>query len=335
MTLLVESQSLVELMGTPFEVLEKGPHSEGHQYSPLPEPNQVVLYSERPSPEQVLEMHEPEAATMPLEFHEEMPAIEIELSDLPGVDELDEEKEKALEVSDDTIASNDTLQVDTGEAKEKKSKKDPKWDWEGRLKEGGSHGFVAWIKERVDGVPEHRGYEESGLLRAISYMEKLDDEISRAMRQDLDGLLNADEIEEVRSKIDDGIERLYARIDKVKAAKGKGKKRKKSKASIEGNLVKEAQKATNIAGIVITIPLIISRAARVCVNGVISGGHDLEDLYVKQCKMYNFDKRERAELQQLLQDMGMPIFQDRGADPDEDFDFTSSDNSDFMANYQA
>jgi hypothetical protein len=332
MTLLVESQSLVELMGTPFEVLENGPHSEGHQHSPLPEPNQVVLYSERPSPEQVLEMHEPEAATMPLEFHEEMPAIEIELSDLPGVDELDEEKEKALEVSDDTIASNDTLQVDTGEAKEKKSKKDPKWDWQSR----GAAGFVAWIKEKLDQIPSHSGYDSSGLTRAVAFLEKLDDEISRAMRADLDGELDANAIESVRSEIDDGIARLHDRIERVETAKGKGKKRKK-KAEVELGMVKQGQKATNIAGIVITVPLLVSSVARTCINSCISAGKDIEDTFKKQCEYFSFDKRERAELKQLLADMGFPMgaYYDRGYNEDELFDPSSEDNFDLAQNFQA
>lgn len=319
----------------PFEILDDGSSTPvGHSVSETP---QVVLYTEKPSPEQVLEMHDQEPDMVPFEVHdmhggEDQGAIEIIVEDLPGVEALNPDLEKSLEVHDDTVSSNETMRADVSESKDKenkKSKRDPKWDWESR----GSHGFIAWIKERIQDVPKHSGYDTSGIERAMAYMEKLDNEISKAMRLDLDSQLDANKIEEVRAKIDEGIERLHERLELVRATKGKNKRKKK--ADKETPLVKEAQKATNIAGIVITVPLIISRSARVCANGMISGGHDLEDLYVKQCKLYNFDKRERAELQQLLADMGLPIFQDRGADLDEDFDYTSADNSDFMANWQS
>src|ERR1700722_15170693 len=82
-------------------------------------------------------------------------------------------------------------------ADDSKPKKDPKWDWESR----GATGFIAWVKERCDDVPKHSGMDTAGLERAASYLEKLDNEISRAMRMDLDGELDANQIEKVRSMI--------------------------------------------------------------------------------------------------------------------------------------
>ncbi|CAM6005620.1 unnamed protein product, partial [Sphagnum balticum] len=59
---------------------------------------------------------------------------------------------------------------------------------------------------------------------------------------------------DVRAKLDDGIERLHARLTKVK-----GKKSKKKKAEFDGEIiVKEAQKIPGISGIVVTVPLLIS-----------------------------------------------------------------------------
>src|ERR1700722_16830692 len=257
-------------MTAPFEVMDDlpsvislGPGGLMPEGQGMP---QVILYSEKPSPEQVLEMHE-ENQEAPVEAsphhkEEEPGTIEITVDDLPGVDFLDPELEKTLEVHDDTVSSNETLRADVDQAKdEKKSKKDAKWDWEAR----GPHGFVAWIKERLGSIPMHSGYDTSGLSRAAAFLEKLDDEISKAMRSDLDGALDANAIEKVRSEIDDGIERLHARIEKVRAAKGKGKRRKKSEE--EFGMVKEAQKAPSIHGIIVTVPLIVSTVARTCING--------------------------------------------------------------------
>lgn len=291
----------------------------------------IVMYSAKPSPEVVMEMHDPDFQSQLTEPQENLDVSDsdgpIVVEDLPGVKALDPELEEALEVNDEpSPLSNQTQHVvDKNDAK--KSKKDPKWDWEAH----GPHGFVAWIKGRLTEIPKHSGYDSAGIERAMSFLERLDNEISKAMRLDLDGELDANKIEEARSQIDDGIDRLNDRLEKVRAKKGK----KKKKANEDTGLVKEAQKATNISGIVITVDLLISRIARVCINGMVSAGHDIEDLFQRQAEYYNLDKREKAMAMQLLADMGYPLRQDRGLPVDEDVDTTSSDNMDWAANYQA
>jgi len=79
--------------------------------------------------------------------------------------------------------------------------------------------------------------------------------------------------------------------------------------------------------------LLISSLARVCINSMVSAGHDLEDEYAKQIKEYKLDKREQRELGQLLEDMGYPLRIDRGVPPGTEIDTTRSDNSDWAANY--
>ena len=216
------------------------------------------------------------------------------------------------------------LVVDESDAK---TKKNEKWDWASR----GATGFIAWVKERCDDVPKHSGYDTAGLERAIAYLERLDNEVSKAMRLDLDGELDANQIERVRAVIDNGVERLQDRLDKVKQSK---KKTRKKKAEFSDGLVKEAQKIPGIQGIVVTVPLLISRIARVCINGKVSAGHDIEDLYERQVKFYKLSEREQAEVMQLLADMGYAVRQDRGFMPDQDVEISSSDNMDWAANYK-
>src|SRR5208282_5704011 len=88
--------------------------------------------------------------------------------------------------------------------------------WDGK---GGSDGFVAWINSRLASVPKHKGDNIGGCERACSFLEKLDNDISRHMREDLDGELDDNLVEKVRKDIDDGIGRLQARLDKIKKAK--------------------------------------------------------------------------------------------------------------------
>lgn len=275
-------------------------------------------------PLEVSEVHpnHPQDANMdPVEVNEPVD-VEIVIEDLPGAPAGTKDPEPVLEVSE---PEEDKTKVDDNEAK---SKKPEKWDWASK----GAEGFVTWIKERIEDVPKHSGYDSAGLERAVSYLEKLDNEISKAMRLDLDGELDANKIETVRADIDDGVARLHDRLDKIKKHK-KTSRKKKSEFEIDG-LVKEAQKITGVQGTFVTVPLLISGIARVCINGMVSAGHDIEVIYKDQVKKYNLNEREKSEVRWLLLDMGYGMRGDRGFLPEEDFDPTSSDNYDYAANFK-
>jgi len=303
--------------------------------------------------------------------------IEIVVEELPGAPPGTKHPEPELEVHDETLEVKDD-----GEDKKEdpKESKNAKWDWS----KHGPHGFVAWVKERLDSVPKHSGYDSAGLERAMAYMEKLDSEISKAMRMDLDSELDANNVEKIRAQLDDGLSRLRDRLDKVKDSKKSSKKRKKTAAEMqpqiqevlnrwsdediqsyvvdasipgeewdiqkaihqianggeepgfEGAWIKTAQKIYGVgSGVMITVPLLISRIARVCVNGTVSAGHDIEDLYNRQVKKWALSEREQAEVQQLLFDMGYPLRQDRGFMPEDDLEVYDTDNMDWAANYRA
>lgn len=250
--------------------------------------------------------------------------IEIVVPDfdkIPGAPEGTEDPiEEVIEVSEE-----DKKEDKKEDENDLRAKSVGKWDWKSK----GAEGFLEWIKERFANIPKHSGYDSAGLERACSYLEKLDSEISKAMRLDIDGELDANKIEEVRSKIDDGLSRLEERLDKVKKSK---KNKKKADIEVYEEIVKEAQKS---ASIVVTVPLFISTIARILINGTVSAGHDTKDMYNKLCKKYNLSARERLELLQLVRDMGFPLRGDRGLMDDEELDQTSSSNFDFAANYPA
>jgi hypothetical protein len=250
--------------------------------------------------------------------------INVDLDEIPGAGN----NLPPLEVEEASEEEGEEEEGDKTDNNDLKKKKEDRWDWEAK----GPKGFVLWIKERTDSVPRHSGMDTAGLERAISYLERLDNEISKAMRLDLDGELDANKIEEVRSKIDDGLSRLEERLDKVKQS-SKRKKKKKAEIIYPLGFVKEAQKITGIQGVYVTVPLLISRIARVCINGMVSAGHDIEKIFEKQAKLYNLSKRERAETMQLLEDMGYAFRQDRGYMPEDALEVSSSDGIDWNSNY--
>lgn len=277
-----------------------------------------------------LEVEEPHAHMdmSPMEVSEPG-IIEIVVEDLPGAPQGTKDPESELEVIEES-------KEDDNEAKTGKKPKN-------------TEEFKAWAKHKLDSVPKHRGYDSAGLERATSYLEKLLKDISRLMRDDLDGELDADVIEDVCKKVEDGIDRLQDRLSKVEKSK-KSKRKKKSDEDMgdvlisvgeesvpgeEGGLVKEAQKILGVSGIMITVPAFIARLARTMVNGMVSGGHDLEDMQTKLAKKWKLTNREQMELIEVLESMGYATRRDRGLELNEEFDASSSDNYDFAANYRS
>jgi hypothetical protein len=230
---------------------------------------------------------------------------------------------------DEIVEEPEELEVE--EPEEVKVSDDP-WDWGGSAKN-----FLPWLSKMMQGIPVHSGRDTAGLERAIAYLEAVDREISRAVRIDLNNEIAIDSVEKARDEIQRGLERLEERLEKVKSSKypKKGKKGKKKADAEQEGLIKEAQKATHVGGIVITVPLFTSYLARVCINGMVSAGHDIEDMFTKLAKRYKLSEREQAELVQLLSDMNYPLRRDRGIPLDEEIDTSSSDNFDWAANYRA
>jgi hypothetical protein len=247
-----------------------------------------------------IESNDPEEIMFSLPF---MPGSDFSEDEIEP--ELDIDEEEEVEVSEKDI-----------------------WDW----KSGGLSNFLSWLYKMMNSVPGHTGREISGIERAISFLSALDKAISQAVRSDIKNELNIAKIEEARKVIHDGIDRLEDHLETLMAGR---KKKKNKKASEAGEIVKEAQKITGVKGIVVTVPLLISRIARVCINGHVSAGHDIEKLFEDQVKRYDLSNREQAETLQLLEDMGYPVRRDRSKLVDEHIDIASSDNGDLAANYYA
>jgi len=199
------------------------------------------------------------------------------------------------------------------------------WNW----KENGLGGFLKWVANRLETVPAHDGKKTTGLERAIAYFERINKEITGAMQQDFRNQINTAEAEVYRDQVEDGLESLLKRLNQVR--KSKFKRYRRNDNQPEG-IVKEAAGSTAIHGIIVTVPLIISRIARVCINGTVASGHSIEDSFWRLSEKYELTKRERAELEQLLADMGYWIRRDRGYLLDEDIVPSSVDKFDWQSN---
>lgn len=203
-------------------------------------------------------------------------------------------------------------------------------DWRAR----GVSNYMEWLDQMMKNIPRHSGYDTSGLERAIAYLEMLDRSISQAVRLDVKGELDIGKLEQARYELRQGISRLNDRLQKVNYNKYKLKSKSLSRKAEEENegLVKEAQKITGVKGVMITVPLLISHIARLCINATVSSGKDMEDTFTKLAKKYSLSMREKAETVQLLSDMGFPL-RHREVNFDEDFDMSSTDNTEYIQNF--
>ncbi len=196
---------------------------------------------------------------------------------------------------------------------------DDPWDWEKRPRGE----FCNWARERSQNVPSHTGRDSTGCERAISHFDRILKEISRAMRSDYDQEIDASEAEGCRVDCENGKSMLQDRLDMLLNGRKKAA------------FTKEAQKATAIHGITVTVPMLIATIARICINGTVSAGHNIQDMFEKLTKEYKLDDRETLTLVQLLLDMGWAVRRDRGIALDKPTITTSPFNFDYQANYTA
>lgn len=267
--------------------------------------DEVILYDERPSKEDVIEMHEPKEFPFKLP---QLPGSDFDIQIEVCTDDPIEVEEK----KDDNKLDNGMLEVS-----------DP-WD---TSKIQPEH-ILEWAVERLNNLPRHTGRETAGMERVIACLKRINSEMSKAAQRDFGAKIDITKLEEIRKEIHRGINNLEDAISKIENTQYK-----KKKASGDDRIIKEA-KQMRIDGIVITVPLLISTLASVCINGMVSAGHSPKDMYEKLVKEFELSKREEVELSSLLQHMGydMPL-RNRWTPMTASVDTASENNLDFSAQY--
>lgn len=220
-------------------------------------------------------------------------------------------------------ADNNTLEVLEDEPIEIKEEEadGPKddWDW----KTLGMSKFLNWVQDRFQSIPKHSGQDLTGIDRAVSYCERLISEIRRAVKSDFKREIDTSKADEALAELHKAIDRLQERGNKIEVRKFK----KSKKANQQYDLVKNAE--TSITGrTVVVVPYLVSNIARACIDATVSGGRDIEDCFEKLATEYKLDKREKAQVVQLIKDMGYPMLLDR-LNPGKDIKPSSDDVMEF------
>ena len=234
-------------------------------------------------------------------------------------------------------------------------------DWE----KGHNHSqFVSYVKDKMKKGPKHSGETIPGCERFKSFLKSIDNEISSAMRSDLDGVIDEHQIDAMRKEIEKMVERLDHQINKLK--------KKTKKADLNVRLVSEGQcekcqsvapmwhdiennkmvcmhceseaeapsdsdqleKKANTPVLNVYITAFERAIVGTIVNSAVSAGRDIEETYERLKNKYNFTPREELAIQQLIADYGYPTYKDRGL-LNEPSDPSSDDGIDWMTQYHA
>ena len=244
-------------------------------------------------------------------------AVVFELPKLPGCD--------AVEVEPLEVSPPDPIEVlDEGE-KETKSKSSDKEDasdgdpWTTLDKKGPKH-IVQWAQDMVKTLPRHSGKEILGVERVIACFDKMLRAISKCIQSDIRGEADIEAVEKVRNELLAGKRRLEKHREALEKMQSVAMDEK-------DGLVKKAQKTGNF---VVCVPVPISSIARTAINSTVSAGKDLEKVVAQLIKEYELNKREQAELFQVLADNNLPVTRLRGYEFDAKIDKTSPDNFDWV-----
>lgn len=200
--------------------------------------------------------------------------------------------------------------------------------------------FIDYLRDSFASIPQHSGNSISGCERALTYLNKLNREISEAVRKDdknaLDEVL--DEVEEFRVKILKGMVALKNRIGELKKKfKEEGSQKianetadliKESLESEEG-ITKEAKSGK----LQVVITPFERAVTGILINSVVSAGHPFEEVYDYLKKKFSLTEREELAILQIVMDMGFPVFKDRGTIGGKGDGEQEGHHVDFIKNY--
>jgi len=192
------------------------------------------------------------------------------------------------------------------------------------VNDGNLKRFLEYVKDMYPAkIPKHDGKSTLGCERAKSWLERLDREISTAIRKDHDGFLDISALEEIRTSIMADTAKLAKHINLLK---NKFKDSSKKKASVDsngiptwtspsgieieyGSLKKEAATPNKMFIAVSPFERAISG---IMINAHVSAGHSIEEVYEFLAKKYDITPREELAIMQICMDSGFHIFKDRG-----------------------
>lgn len=177
--------------------------------------------------------------------------------------------------------------------------------------------FVQFLDEQMAKIPtiQHAQGNLSKMENAAARWKKLNNYCSEAMRSDFDGVLDVDEVDKKRQQVEYNMDVLQDAIDGLHAMKQTRRQqrrqhRRKADEDFDDTLTKEAG-TPEFMGFQVNVTPFQRAIVSGMINGVVSGGRNMNELWTDVKKKYEMSPREELEILQILADMSYPEFKDR------------------------
>lgn len=217
-------------------------------------------------------------------------------------DEILEENEKEMiSVAEDDSA---TLQPEVS------TEAPANTDW---LSSGKPEHFMVFLVNEMKRFPKPSDVvgNISKIEQGLGQWKRLNAYVSRALREDYHGTLDVGFVDKARSLIEQNIEQLENMIDGINQLKKNRRQIRKRRGEEEGEGITKEGTAPHFSGFQMVITPFQSAISRALINGVVSGGRNMEELWEDVKKKYKMTDREELEIVQILADLGYPQFKDR------------------------
>lgn len=210
------------------------------------------------------------------------------------------------------------------------------------INDGDLSKFMQYISSQYPhNIPSHDGTTTVGCERAISFLDRLNSQISKAIREDTDNVLDLGALEDVRASIMRDVITLKEHLSNLKKKlKDSGKKTASqdvplwnSPSGEKVDLFAIKKQATTPNNMVISVTPFERAIVGIMINAHVSAGHPMGEVYEALKEKYDLTEREELAILQLCLDSGYPIFKDRGSSSAEDDD--GALRLDFVKNYFA
>ena len=297
------------------------------------------------------------------EVASEVTALEDLPSDEDVMSEFEEDEPRSLAgLADDVVIDDDDDDdEDEDDAKDKKEDKKKKKKLEEGEWDGDHANLLTFVGGRKNQIPQHRG-TLFGCQRAHSFLDNLLSTLSKAIRGDLKGQVDEGAADQVRVQLLSDMAALDKRIQYLSDKKFASDSEdcvacgsplwKKADGECEclvcsgenvvvpglsksGNQDVDLKKEAGTQKINLLVSPLIHAIASTIINSKVSAGHDPEKVFFKLAEKYKLDDREKFEVVHVLQNMGYPLFMDRGRFGDGDYDQTDGQNVDWLTQYYA
>jgi hypothetical protein len=170
--------------------------------------------------------------------------------------------------------------------------------------------FTQFLADDLARIPRPNAARGNQALmeRTLGQYKKLNNYVSQALREDYDDVLDAVQVDKARKFIEQCIDELEMGLEGLDNLKKNRKKMRRGE--YENELVKEAN-TPGFAGIQMQVSAFEGAIIRALINGTVSGGRNMEELFAEAKQKYDITPREELAIFQTLADFGYPTFKDR------------------------